>query len=144
VRVRNEFCLQVESTYLTFVIAQCPDEAIAAAPTDAYFRTSPASGNASAFHHHTTHTQCSVSNTVEPSSVLQVDYNSSTRCSLPPSTPLRDSFDISDRLDIGSLHESKIELENSWEYSSLHLSPDVTRTADTLFGEFEEFETWET
>ena len=103
-RVRNEFCLQVESTYLTSVIAQCPDEGIAAAPTDTYFRTRPALGNASAFY-------------------------------------LRDSFSISNCLDIGSLHESKIESENSWEYSSLHLSPDVTRTADTLFGEFEEFET---
>jgi hypothetical protein len=45
------------------------------------------------------------------------------------------------RPDMGSLYESEIDLENSWEYSSLHISPDVTRTADTPFGEFEEFET---
>jgi hypothetical protein len=63
---------------------------------------------------------------------------------MPPLTPLRDSFDISGRPDIGSLYESKTESENSWEYSSLYLSPDVTMTADTLFGEFEEFVTWET
>jgi hypothetical protein len=43
-----------------------------------------------------------------------------------------------------SLRESKIESEDSWEYSSLHLSPDVTSTADTLFGESEEYEARET
>jgi hypothetical protein len=73
-----------------------------------------------------------------------MDYNSSTSYSLPALTPLHDSFDISGRLDMGSSYESKIEVENSWEYSSLHLSPDATRIADTLFGEFEELETWET
>jgi hypothetical protein len=72
-------------------------------------------------------------------------YDSSTGYSLPALTPLHDSFDMSDRLDIGSSYETKIKVENSWEYSSLHLSPDATRTADTLFvGEFEEFESWET
>jgi hypothetical protein len=42
-----------------------------------------------------------------------------------------------------SSYESKTE-ENSWEYSPLHLSPDATRTAETLFvGEIEEFEEFE-
>jgi hypothetical protein len=41
------------------------------------------------------------------------------------------------RPDMGSLYESEIDLENSWEYSSLILSPDITRTAATPFGEFE-------
>jgi hypothetical protein len=67
-----------------------------------------------------------------------MDYDSSTGYAL---TPLHDSFDISGRIDMDSSYESKTE-ENSWEYSFLHLSPDATRTADTLFvGEFEEFET---
>jgi hypothetical protein len=123
----------VESAYLTSVIAQCPNEAIAAGSL-------PALGNASAFHHHTTHTQSFVSNPVQPSLVSQADYDSSTRCSPPPLTPLRDSFEMGSCLDMGSLYESKIERENSWEYSSLCLSPDVTRIANTLFGEFEEFE----
>jgi hypothetical protein len=70
-----------------------------------------------------------------------MDYDSSTGNSLPALTPLHDSFDISGRLDMGSSYESKIEVENSWEYSSLHLSPDATRMADILFGELEEFET---
>jgi hypothetical protein len=70
-----------------------------------------------------------------------MDYDSVTGYSLPALTPLHDSFDISSPLDMGSSYESKIEVENSWEYSSLHLSPDATRIADTLFGEFEELET---
>jgi hypothetical protein len=81
---------------------------------------------------------------VQPSLVSQVNYNSSTRCSLPPLTPLRDSFDIVGRLDMGSLYESEIDPEKSWEYSSLHLSPDANRTADTLFGDFAEFKESET
>jgi hypothetical protein len=54
---------------------------------------------------------------------------------------LRDSFDMVGRPDIGSFYRSDMDLESSWEYSSLHLSPDVTGTADTPFEEFEEFET---
>jgi hypothetical protein len=130
--------LYVESAYLTSDIAQCPNEAIEAAPVDTYFCSPPSLSNASAFHQYTsTYTQCFVSNLVQPSPASQVDYDSSTRCSLPPLTSLHDSFHISDRLNIGSLHERKIESENSWEYNSLHLSPDETRTTDTLFGEFE-------
>jgi hypothetical protein len=73
----------------------------------------------------------------------QMDYHLSTGYSFPVLTPLHDSFDMSGCLDSG--YESNIEVENSWEYSSLHLSLDATKTADTLFvGEFEEFETWET
>jgi hypothetical protein len=131
----------VESAYLTSIIAQRPNEAIAA---DTYFRSLPALGNAPAFHHHTTHTQCFVSNPVQPSLVSQVDYDPLTRCSLPPLIPLLDSSEMGSRLDMGSRYGSKIERENSLEYSSLCLSPDVTRTADTLFGDFEEFETWGT
>jgi hypothetical protein len=71
--------------------------------------------------------------------VSQVDYDSSTGCSLPPMTPLRDSFDMVGRQDMGSLYDSKIEPENSWEYNSPHLSPDATRMADKLFREFEQF-----
>jgi hypothetical protein len=79
---------------------------------------------------------------VPPSPASPIDYDSSTSYSLLALTPLHDSFDMSGRLDMGSSYESKTEVEDSWEYSSLHLSPDVTRTADTLFvGEFEEFET---
>ncbi|KAF7569468.1 hypothetical protein PtrM4_118830 [Pyrenophora tritici-repentis] len=124
--------------------AQCPDEAVPVTPTDTYFRSPPASGNASAFPQYISHTQGFLSNSVQPSSVLQVDYNSSTECSLPRLTPLRDSFNIGSRPDIGSLYKSKIEPGNSWEYSPLRLSPDVNSTADTLFGEFEEFETQKT
>lgn len=109
---------------------------------DSFFCSFPPSDNASAFHHYTTHNQCFVSNAVQPSLVSQVDYDSSTRCSLPPLTPLRDSFDKVSRQDIGSLYDSKIEPENSWEYNSLHLSPDAIRTADKPFGEVEEF--WNT
>jgi hypothetical protein len=45
---------------------------------------------------------------------------------LPSSTLLRESFDMVARPDMGSLYESEIDLENSWEYSSLILSPDIT------------------
>jgi hypothetical protein len=141
VRVPNKFCLQVESAYLTSVIAQYPNEAKA---THTYHRSLHASGDPSAFHHHTTHTQCSVSNPVQLSLVSQMDYDSSTRCSLPPLTPLCDTFDMGSHLDMDSLYQSKIEPEDSWGYSSLSLSPDMTRTVDTLSGESEEFETWET
>lgn len=72
----------------------------------------------------------------------QVDYDFSTRFSLPPLTALRDSFDMAGCQDMGSVYDSKSEPENSWEYNSLHLSPDVTRTADSPFREFEEF--WNT
>lgn len=141
----QQIFLYVESAYLTSNVAQCPNEAIAAAPVDTYFCSPPNLSNASAFHRYpSTYTRCFVSNLVQPSPASQVDYDSSTRCSLPPLTSLHDTFDTSDRLNIGSLHERQIESENSWEYSSLHLSPDVTRTTDTLFGEFEESETWET
>jgi hypothetical protein len=47
------------------------------------------------------------------------------------------SFDISGCLDMEISYESKIESDNSWEYNSLHLSPDVTRTADPVFEEFD-------
>ena len=65
-----------------------------------------------------------------------MDYDSSTRYSLPPFTPLHDSFDMSGRPDMGSIYTSKMELENSSEYGSLRLSPDVTSTADTPFEDF--------
>jgi hypothetical protein len=81
---------------------------------------------------------------VQPSLVSQVDCDLSTRCSLPPWTPLHDSFDVVARPHMGSLYGSEMDLESSWEYSSLHLSPDVTRTADTPFEEFEVFEEFET
>jgi hypothetical protein len=42
------------------------------------------------------------------------------------------------RQDMGSLYDGKLEPENSWEYNSLHSSPDATRTADNPFREFEE------
>jgi hypothetical protein len=45
----------------------------------------------------------------------QVDYNLSIGHSLPPLTPLHDSFDMSGRPHIGNLYESKTESENSWE-----------------------------
>jgi hypothetical protein len=45
---------------------------------------------------------------------------------------------------MGSLYGSEIDPEKSWEYSSLHLSPDANRTADTLFGDFAEFKESET
>jgi hypothetical protein len=54
---------------------------------------------------------------------------------------LHDSFDMSGRLDMGSSYKGKIEVENSWEYSSLNLSPDATGIADTLSGELKELET---
>jgi hypothetical protein len=72
-----------------------------------------------------------------------MDYDSSTGYPLLALTPLHDSFNMSGSLDMGSSYESKVEVENSWEYSSLHLSPDATSIADTLFGEFEELETLE-
>jgi hypothetical protein len=134
--------LYIESAYLTSDIAQCLSEAMAVTPADTYCCSPPSLSDASAFHQYTsTYTQCFVSNLVQPSPASQVDYDSSTGCSLPPLTSLHDSFHTSDRLNIGSLHEHKIESENSWEYSSLQLSPDVTKTVDTLFEEFEEFRT---
>ena len=35
------------------------------------------------------------------------------------------------------MYERKAELKNSWEYSSLHLSPDMTETADITFKDLE-------
>jgi len=137
--------LYIESAYLTSDIAQCLSEAMAVTPADIYCCSPPSLSDASAFHQYTsTYTQCFVSNLVQPSPASQVDYDSSTGCSLPPLTSLHDSFHRSDRLNIGSLDEHKIESENSWEYSSLQLSPDVTKTADTMFEELEEFEEFRT
>jgi hypothetical protein len=78
---------------------------------------------------------------VQPSPASLTDYDSLTSYSLLALTPLHDSFDISGRLDMGSSYEGKIEIENSWEYSSLNLSPDATGIVDTLSGELEELET---
>jgi hypothetical protein len=118
---------------------------MAAALSDADFCSLPSLSNASAFHQSpSTYAQCFASNLVHSPRASHVDYDSSNGCSLHPSTSLHDSFDISDRVNMVSLRESKIESEDSWEYSSLHLSPDVTSTADTLFGEFEEYEARET
>jgi hypothetical protein len=52
-----------------------------------------------------------------------MDYDSLPSYSLPALSPLPNFF------------------EEIWERSSLHLSPDATKTADTFFGELEELET---
>jgi hypothetical protein len=95
-------------------VAQCLNEAIAAAPADAHFRSPSTS---SAFYHDS-------SNLVQPSPASLMDYDSLPDYSLPALSPFPDFF------------------EEIWERSSLHLSPDATETADSFFRELEELETW--
>jgi hypothetical protein len=127
-------CLFVESASLTFFTAQCPNQAKAAVLADTDFRTPPDLSTASEPHCcSSTLTQCLVSDHVQPSSALHVNYNSSNRCSLPPLSSSQNSFGMSGYPGVGSLCETKAESVNSWEYSSLCLSPDMPGAGNTLF-----------
>ncbi|KAH9859234.1 hypothetical protein J1614_012250 [Plenodomus biglobosus] len=125
-----------KGTRLTLIIAQYLNEAITAAPKDIYFRSLPTS---SAIYQNFS-TRIQYPSVKQPSSALQ-DYDSSTRYQLPPLTPLHDLFGMSGGLDMDSIYERTIALAKKWECSSLYLSLDVTRTADTSF---EDFDIWET
>jgi hypothetical protein len=81
----TNFCLQVESARLTSVVVQCLNEAIPAAPADAYFRSPSTS---SAFYHDS-------SNLVQPSPASLMDHDSLSGYSLPALTPLHDFFEDS-------------------------------------------------
>ena len=109
---------------------QCPNEAKTASLTDIDFCTPHASES-----HYCSSilTHYLVSDDVQPSSALHVKYDTSNRCCLPPLSSLQSSFDMSGHLGLDSPYESKVESENSWEYSSLHLSPDTPRAGNVLF-----------
>ena len=71
-----------------------------------------------------------------PASYL--NHSSLNVCALSPLTYRYDSFNISNCPDVGGRFERKDGLESSWEYSSLHLSPDMTERVGI---EFEDLET---
>jgi hypothetical protein len=127
------FCLRVESASLTFFIAQYLNHPEAADLADIESRTPLALSNTSESHHcSSTFTHRFVSDHVQPSLTFPMNYNSSNRCSLSPLSSLQNSFDISGYPGVGGLCESKVESENSWEYSPLPLSPDLPEAGNTL------------
>jgi hypothetical protein len=128
-----DFCLRVESASLTFFIARYLNHPEAAALADIESRTPLALSNSSeSYHRSSTFTHPFVSDHVQPSSTFPMNYNSSNIYPLPPLSSLQDSVNISGYPGVGGLCESKVESENSWEYSSLRLSPDLPEAGNTL------------